>query len=134
MKKFKLLLLLLFITSCATTERYVQNQSLNENELSTLYIYRAINARSYGDKPFIYLDDKLAAKLANGEVEILKVAVGKHRLSVRQPFFLMPINELDHFEVIFEPGKDYYLRYDENTFRGTFRFSLTTEEYYEQKR
>lgn len=83
----KILILIAFLISgCATTDKYVLELG-NADELATLYIYRtdtffhSLNP----ELPYIYIADKVAAKLGTGEFNVIKVLLGKHRLSVRQP-------------------------------------------------
>ncbi|GAA6170314.1 hypothetical protein NBRC116591_41290 [Sessilibacter corallicola] len=92
--------------------------------------------------PFIYLDDKVAAKLRVGESKVIQVRPGKYRFSVREPFLFMPGYESGSFTHEFRAGETYYVRYSKNfggvsgtanspAVVGNTKFGLTTKENYE---
>ena len=142
MKYFSLMFFIL-ISGCASTDKFVIDESLDPNDLAILYVYRTdvLFHRYNLEKPFIYIGDKVIAKLGTGEFSKVSVPSGNHRLSVRQPFLFLPSSESDSFEYTFEAGKTYYLRYNfsfnDLTFigsaaavTGTSDFNFTTKENY----
>jgi len=143
----KILIFIAFLISgCATTDKYVLEPG-NTDELATLYIYRTDTSfhSLNPELPYIYIADKVAAKLGTGEFKVIKVLPGKHRLSVRQPIMFMPGTESDSFEYDFKAGETYYVRYSmefggaapvENTISvyGSSNFGLTNRENYEARK
>ncbi|HAQ50828.1 MAG TPA: hypothetical protein DCR13_04695 [Gammaproteobacteria bacterium] len=131
MRKFILILLGLVISGCATTQKYLLPKDINSADLATLYVYRtdtyfhSLNP----EKPFIYFNDRVIAKLGTGQSAVIKIPKGKHRLSVRQPTLFMPSYESNAFEHNFEAGQNYYVRYSLD-FGGWAFFSLTNKESY----
>lgn len=108
-----LLLLLTAVLGCATRQSYTLDESIPEQQLAQLYIYRSnIAFHSVNiEKPFIYIDNKLATQLAPGEFTLVKVPAGLHRFSVRESIAFIPGKEADDFNQTLEAGKTYYLRY-----------------------
>ena len=147
MKYYVLCFFILIGSGCATTDEYYLNPDLIEDELATLYLYRtktffhSLNP----EKPFIYLDDKMVAKLGTGMAKVIRIRAGQHKMSVRQPILFMPSFESDSFEYYFEAGKDYYIRYSMEfaggtvvgnivSIHGSSSFALTTKENYESRK
>lgn len=145
--KYFFALLIVIISGCATTEKYVVDPNYSDQDLSTLIIYRTKTAfhSLNPELPFIYIDEAVAAKLSVGAYKTVKVPPGKHRLSVRQSILFMPGSESDSFEHVFEPGQTYYLRYSMDfggavpignsvSVYGSSRFGLTSKENFEQRK
>lgn len=141
-----LILMALLISGCATTDNFVL-KSGHADELATLYIYRTDTSfhSLNPELPYIYIGDKVAAKLGTGESKVVKVLPGKHRLSIRQPIMFMPGTESDSFEYDFKTGESYYVRYSMefggatpvgNTISiyGSSNFGLTNKENYEARK
>lgn len=147
MKTIIFISLSVFITGCATTERYKLPSGVSQSDLAILHIYRTKTAfhSLNPETPYIYLDEKVIASLRTGQANSVKIPEGKYRLSVRQPILFMPAYESDSFEYNFESGKDYYIRYSMDfggfaptgnsvTVTGTSNFSMGTKEDYELRR
>jgi hypothetical protein len=147
MKKIILMLIVLSIMGCATTENYQLPDGVDDSNLATLHVYRTDTFFHSLDpeKPYIYLGDRVIAKLGTGQAKIVKVPAGKHRLSVRQPILFMPSYESDYFEYQFEAGMNYYVRYSMEfgevilagsniAVIGSSHFSLTNKENYIMRR
>jgi hypothetical protein len=133
-----LLIFLLNIVSCASTDRYASS-STDDNSV-TIHVYRTkVAFHSLNpEKPYIYLNDKVIAKLGTGQSETVRIPPGLYRLSVRQPVLFMPGRESDSFEHEFVAGETYYLRYHYGlrdasyvsgtpVFTGTSSLHLTSE-------
>jgi len=147
MKIFIALFIAFSVISCATTEQYQVPEGFDPSKLTTLNFYRT-NVAFHSlnpEKPFIYLNDKVVAKLGTGQNKVVKVPAGNYRLSVRQPIMFMPGHESDSFEYDFEAGKEYYIRYsmEFGGLRpagktivpiGSSNFSLTNKENYVNRR
>lgn len=144
----KIFIFVVFLMSgCATTEKYTVDPNYDEEGLAILYIYRTKTSfhSLNPELPFIYIGEKVAAKLKTGAYKIIKVVPGKHRLSVRQPIAFMPGNESDSFEHEFEAGNAYYIRYSMEfdgaaaigssvSVYGSSNFGITNKESFELRR
>ncbi|GAB5382088.1 MAG: hypothetical protein Alis3KO_36010 [Aliiglaciecola sp.] len=147
MNKIYICFFLLVLGGCATTQQFVLSEDVDQEQLATLYVYRTDVAFASLDpeKPFIYLDDKVIAKLGTGHAKLVEVPAGNYRLSVRQSFLFMPSSESDYFMFEFVAGETYYLRYHYGfsnavfvagnvAMTGTSDFHMTTKENYINKR
>lgn len=144
-KLMSIAICLLSIVGCATTERYVPVS--DDDSSVTIHVYRTkVAFHSFNpEQPYIYLNDKVIAKLGTGESETIKISPGLYRLSVRQPVLFMPGNESDSFEHEFIAGETYYLRYHYGirdaayvagtaVITGTSSFHLTSEENFRNRK
>lgn len=141
--KYLSIVFFILLTGCASADKFVLDSQIDSDDLVTLYVYRTdVAFHSLNpEKPYIYIGDKVIAKLGTGQFKEILIPSGDHRLSVRQPIMFMPGEESDSFEFNFEPGKTYYLRYNfgfnDATFiggtiamTGTSDFHLTTKDNY----
>ena len=141
--KYLSILFFILLSGCASTDKFILDSQLDSNDLVTLYVYRTdVSFHSLNpEKPYIYLGEKVIAKLGTGQFQKVTIPSGIHRLSVRQPIMFMPGTESDFFEYEFKAGNTYYLRYNygfnDATFiggtvamTGTSDFHLTTKDNY----
>ncbi|WCN13646.1 DUF2846 domain-containing protein [Marinomonas mediterranea] len=141
--KYLCIAFFILLSGCASTNKFVLDSKIDPEDLATLYVYRTdASFHSFNpEKPYIYLGDKVIAKLGTGQFKRVVIPAGNQRLSVRQPIMFMPGTESDSFKYSFESGKTYYLRYNfsfnDATFiggtvamTGTSDFHLTTKENY----
>ena len=109
-------IIIIFFTGCASTEKYVADNTLSESNSSIVYIYRTDVAYHSLDpeKPFFFLDGKLVGKLGTGEFVRFLVTSGEHYVSSKESFLFTPNSESGNVKGEFEPGKTYYFRYSKD--------------------
>ena len=108
-----LLLILIVLTGCASTDAYKSPASLNENNSATVYLYRTdVTYHSLNpERPFFYLDGKLVAKLGTGNSVKFYLKPGEHVLTSKESIMFLPGSESGRISGLFESGKTYYFRY-----------------------
>lgn len=147
MKILTSLFVYLAMLDCASTQRYETPTGIDSAELVKIYVYRvstgfhALNP----ERPYIYLDGKVIAKLRPDQATFVQAPAGVHRLSVRQPMFFMPSYESDSFEYDFQAGETYYIRYSMEfgavvsngssaVATGSSQFTISNQEGYDARR
>ncbi|MBN8431406.1 DUF2846 domain-containing protein [Microbulbifer salipaludis] len=122
--------LVLFISGCANVPQYQENSDWSHSEVAHLHFYRtkrmfhALNP----EKPFFFVDDKMAGSLGTGETFTVRVLPGTHTLSVREPFMFSPGYESGRFEIEVEASKHYYIRYSMDA-SGVYAYGSTAGVY-----
>ena len=114
--KYLLAALLILFAGCAATERYAVPKNIAADQLATVHFYRS--SRSYQklnpEKPYIYLNGKVIARLGVGQAKSVKIPAGRYSLTVREPVLFMPGPQTAAAIIEVAAGEVYYLRYDKS--------------------
>lgn len=109
-------ILSIFCIGCSSTTQYIADTTLNENNASTVYIYRTdVSFHSLNpEKPFFFLDDKLVGKLGTGQSVRFFVAPGEHTITSKESFLFTPGSQSGDIIGEFKSGETYYFRYSKD--------------------
>jgi hypothetical protein len=102
------------LSSCATQQSGLpRDPNLTNENSATVVVYRPNTSfhRLDPELPFLYVNGQQVGKLAiNSAIEI-RVPVGEHALSMKEPLLFMPAYESRKVALKAEPGKTYFVRY-----------------------
>lgn len=98
---------MLVVTACASTLATPVDPALNDSNSARLMLYRTHEQFGATDSPAFYLDDQPIGTTARGGEILRRVPGGLHRLTLRGDFH----HESASFSTVFEPGRDYYIRF-----------------------
>ena len=102
------------LSSCATQQAGLpRDPNLTNENSATVVVYRPHTRfhRANPELPFLYVNGQQVGKLAiNSAIEI-RVPVGEHALSMKEPVLFMPAYDSRQLALKAEPGKTYFVRY-----------------------
>ena len=87
--------------------------ALTEANSANLIVYRPKTSfhSANPELPFLYVNGQQVGKLAVGGALEVRLPVGEHALSMKEPVLFMPAFESHKRALKADPGKTYYVRY-----------------------
>jgi len=106
-------LIIFALAACTSNAPFTQNESLNENNASTLIVYTpdtSFNRQNF-IYPTIFIDGHAAGKVSIKNPLQFFLEPGPHTITFQRAFVVMTNYEAGKIDIQLEQGKTYYIRY-----------------------